>query len=464
MKKRNYALITPEIEHYAALCAGNVIDRTLYERFQVNRGLRDLNGNGVLTGLTEISEVHGRTPDGIPCEGELYYRGYDIHDLIRGFLADGRFGFEEIIYLLLFGALPDPEALKQFQATLGSYRSLPNSFVRDIIMKAPSSNMMNSMARSVLTYYSYDPKAESSSLENVLRQCIQLIAMFPQLAVYSYQAYAYYLSDSTSFFFHDADPTLSTAENILHMLRADGKYSLTEARALDMALVVHAEHGGGNNSTFTTHVVTSTGTDTYAAISAALGSLKGPKHGGANIKVCHMFEEIKRQVRDWSDEQELSAYLRRILHKEAFDHSGLIYGIGHAIYSKSDPRAAVFKSFVRQLAAEKGMEKEFALYEAVERLAPEIIAGERKMYKGVCANVDFYSGFAYQLLGIPEELFTPLFAIARIAGWSAHRLEEMINGNRIIRPAYKAVQPHQVYLPLEDRPVIPISESAEEDE
>ncbi len=462
MKKRNYAKITPEIARYARICEGNVIDRALYERYQVNRGLRDLNGNGVLTGLTEISEIHGRTPEGVPCEGQLFYRGYDIHELIRGFLSDDRFGFEEITYLLLFGSLPSREELAEFESVLGSYRSLPNSFVRDIIMKAPSANMMNSMARSVLTYYSYDPKADSISLDNVLRQCVQLIAMFPQLAVYSYQAYAYYLSDSTSFFFHDANPALSTAENILYMLRADGRFTRVEARALDMALVVHAEHGGGNNSSFTTHVVSSSGTDTYSAIGAALGSLKGPKHGGANIKVCHMFAEIKEKVKDWADEEELSAYLRAILHREAFDHAGLIYGIGHAIYSRSDPRAKVFKSFVRQLAAEKGREREFALYERVERLAPELISAERKMYKGVCANVDFYSGFVYQMLGIPEELFTPLFAIARIAGWSAHRMEELINGGRIIRPAYKAVKARETYIPLAKRVSRPVAPEEEE--
>ncbi len=451
MAKRNYAEITPEIRNLAGICSHNVINRELYDQFKVNRGLRDMNGNGVLTGLTEISEVNGRTPEGLPMDGQLFYRGYNIYDLIRGFLSDKRYGFEEVIYLLLFGKLPGPTELKDFQSLLGSYRSLPNSFVRDIIMKAPSSNMMNSMARSVLTYYSYDPNAEDPSLENVLRQSIQLIAMFPQLAVYSYQAYAYYLSDSTSFFFHDADPSLSTAENILYMLRQDGNYSETEAHALDTALVVHAEHGGGNNSSFTTHVVTSTGTDTYATIAAALGSLKGPKHGGANIKVCHMFKEIKEQVKDWKDQDEIAAYLHKILHKEAFDRSGLIYGIGHAIYSRSDPRAKVFKSYVRELAKEKGCEDEFTLYETVEGLAPQIIASERKMYKGVCANVDFYSGFAYQLLGIPEELFTPLFAIARIAGWSAHRMEELINGNRIIRPAYKAVKDRETYIPLSSR-------------
>lgn len=451
MAKRNYAEITPEIHHYAELCGRNVIDRDLYEKFRVNRGLRDMAGKGVLTGLTEISNVHGTGPMGEPMEGELFYRGYNINDLINGALKDRRFGFEETVYLLLIGRLPTEKELQEFNQVLGSYRSLPNSFVRDIIMKAPSANMMNSMARSVLTYYSYDPKAEDMSLENVLRQCIQLIAMFPQLAVYSYQAYAYYLSDSTSFFFHDANPYLSTAENILYMLRQDGEYTLTEALALDIALIVHAEHGGGNNSSFTTHVVTSSGTDTYATIGAALGSLKGPKHGGANIKVCHMFDEIKREVGDWKDEEEISRYLEKILHKEAFDRSGLIYGIGHAVYSKSDPRAKVFKAFVQRLAREKGREEEFGLYEKVEQLAPQVISKERKMYKGVCANVDFYSGFAYQMLGIPEELFTPIFAIARIAGWSAHRMEELINGGRIIRPAYKGVKAREEYVPLNER-------------
>ncbi len=452
MAKRNYAEITPEIQKYAEICSGNVIEPGLYDRFKVNRGLRDLNGNGVLTGLTEVSQIHGKTPDGHPADGELYYRGYHIFDLVKGFRKDKRFGFEEIVYLLLFGDLPGKEELEEFSRVLGSYRSLPNSFVRDIIMKAPSGNLMNSMARSVLTYYSYDNDPDNIALDNVLRQCIQLIAMFPQLGVYSYQAYAYYLSDSTSFFFHDANPELSTAENILHMLRPDSRYTEVEARTLDMALVVHAEHGGGNNSTFTTHVVSSTGTDTYSAIAAALGSLKGPKHGGANIKVCQMFRDIEAHVRDWEDEDEIAAYLKKILHKEAFDKSGLIYGIGHAIYSRSDPREIIFRENVRSLAEEKGRGEEFALYTAVERLAPKLISGERKMYKGVCANVDFFSGFAYQMLNIPEELYTPLFAIARIAGWSAHRIEELINGKRIIRPAYKAVQELRTYVPMSHRP------------
>lgn len=452
MEKRNYAEITPEIEALTRTLEKNgVIDRELYDNYRVNRGLRDLNGNGVLTGLTEISEVNGRDPEGKPIPGELYYRGYNVRDLVKGFLSEHRYGFEEITYLLLFGILPDQTQLKDFEKLLGSYRSLPNSFVRDIIMKAPSTNIMNSMARSVLTLYAYDNNPDDTSLANVLRQSIQLIAMFPQLALHSYQAYDYYRRDSASFFIHDPLPSLSTAENILYMLRPDGAYTATEARVLDMALVLHAEHGGGNNSTFTTHVVTSTGTDSYSAIASALGSLKGPKHGGANIKVTHMFEEIKQNVKDWSDEGEITAYVNRILNKDAFDHTGLIYGIGHAIYSKSDPRAEIFRKFVQALAREKNLEQEYILYETVERVAPELISGQRKMYKGVSANVDFYSGFVYQMLGIPEELFTPIFAIARISGWCAHRIEELINGNRIIRPAYKAVQPQRIYIPMEER-------------
>ena len=451
-EKRDYSAITPKILALAAHCSEEcVIDKQLYTKFKVNRGLRDENGNGVLTGLTEISEIQAKTPDGQPCEGSLFYRGYNVNDLVKGFLKDGRFGFEEITYLLLFGDLPSREELSNFCQLLASYRSLPNSFVRDIIMKAPSTDIMNSVARSVLTLYSYDNNPNDTSIPNVLRQCLQLIAMFPQLALYGYQAYNYYKNDHPTFFIHDPVPELSTAQNILYMLRPDMKYSQTEARVLDMALVLHAEHGGGNNSSFTTHVVTSSGTDTYSAIAAALGSLKGPKHGGANIKVCHMFEEIKAQIRDWKDDDEVKAYLAKILHGDAFDHAGLIYGVGHAVYSLSDPRAVIFKSFVHQLAQEKGREDEYQLYSSVERLAPEIISGERKMYKGVSANVDFYSGFVYQMLGIPEELFTPLFAIARISGWSAHRLEELVNGNRIIRPAYKAILPRREYVGLSDR-------------
>ncbi len=452
MEKRNYSELTPEILRWAELCEKEgVIEKDLYLKHKVNRGLRDLNGNGVLTGLTEISEIVAKTGDGEPCDGQLFYRGYSIDELIRGFLRENRFGFEETVYLLLFGDLPDLSQLEEFKNTLFSYRSLPNSFVRDIIMKAPSDDLMNSMARSVLTLYSYDLNANDVSIPNVLRQCLQLIAMFPQLALYGYQAYAYYRKNNNSFFIHDPLPELSMAENILHMLRKDGQYSPLEAQILDLALVIHAEHGGGNNSSFTTHVVTSSGTDTYSAIAAALGSLKGPKHGGANIKVCHMFEDMKASVSDWRDEEEVKAYLQRLLRKEAYDHSGLIYGIGHAVYSKSDPRACIFKSFVERLAIEKGVEEQYRLYAMAERLAPDVISAERKMFKGVSANVDYYSGFVYQMLGIPEELFTPLFAIARVAGWSAHRLEELINGNKIIRPAYKAVLPRRTYQAMAER-------------
>ena len=408
MEKRNYAEITPDIIRLTNILESNgLIDRELYDRYQVNRGLRDLNGKGILTGLTEISEVNGLDKDGKPIHGELFYRGYNIRDLVDGFLQEDRYGFEEITYLLLFGSLPDQEQLKNFEQLLGSYRSLPNSFVRDL--------------------------------------------MFPQLALYSYQAYDYYRTDSTSFFIHDPVPELSTAENILHMLRLDSKYTPIEAAVLDMALVLHAEHGGGNNSTFTTHVVTSTGTDTYSAIAASLGSLKGPKHGGANIKVVHMFDEIKQNVRDWSDEDEITAYVQKILNKEAFDRTGLVYGIGHAIYSRSDPRAVIFRQFVEKLAKEKGLDQEYRLYSTVEKAAPMLISAQRKMYKGVSANVDFYSGFVYQMLGLPEELFTPIFAIARISGWSAHRIEELLNGNRIIRPSYKAVQNQREYVRMADR-------------
>ena len=453
--KRDYSEITPEIYELADLCEKDgIIDKELYTKYQVNRGLRDLSGNGVLTGLTEISEIHAKEKingEVVPCAGELYYRGYDINELIRGTINDCRYGFEEITYLLLFGKLPDKTELDNFCELLSSYRSLPNSFVRDIIMKAPSDDIMNSLARSVLTLYSYDNNANDTSLPNVLRQCLQLIALFPQLAIYGYQAYDYYIKDSNSFFFHNPDPKLSTAENILYMLRPDMSYSPLEARILDMALIIHAEHGGGNNSAFTTHVVTSSGTDTYSAIAAALGSLKGPKHGGANLKVCDMFRCIEKNVKDWNDDEEISAFLTKIVDKDAYDKSGLIYGIGHAIYSVSDPRAQIFKQFVEQLAAEKGRADEYRLYSAIERLAPEIIGKSRKMYKGVSANVDFYSGFVYQMLGIPEELFTPVFAIARISGWSAHRLEELINGNKIIRPAYKAVQDRREYTTLDKR-------------
>lgn len=453
--ERDYSAITEQVRYYADKCvSGGRIEPQLYVEHKVNRGLRDLNGKGVLTGLTEISEIVSKkivNGEEVPCKGKLYYRGYDIEDLVSGFMRDNRFGFEETVYLLLFGSLPDAAELKAFDETLSSYRSLPDSFVRDIIMKAPSANSMNSLARSVLTLYSYDNNPDDTSIPNVLRQCLQLIATFPMLAVYGYNSYNYYLCGNKSFFIHEPLPQLSTAENLLHMLRLDSKYTPLEAKILDLALVLHAEHGGGNNSTFTTHVVSSSGTDTYSAVAAALGSLKGPKHGGANIKVRAMFDDIKANVKDWADEDEIERYITKILHKEAFDRAGLVYGIGHAVYSVSDPRATVFRSFVKSLSEEKGLNREYELYSAVERIAPRLIAGERKMYKGVSANIDFYSGFVYEMLGLPPELYTPLFAVARIAGWSAHRIEELVNAGKIIRPAYMSVQPRREYKAMELR-------------
>lgn len=449
-----YSEITPEVAALAKQAVDcSAIDPELYRLYDVKRGLRDLNGNGVLTGLTQISDIRAfNMIDGEkrPADGELFYRGYRIEDLVNGFLSDGRFGFEEVAYLLLFGRLPDRSALEQFQSILAGYRTLPTSFVRDIIMKAPSRDMMNTLARSVLTLYSYDTNADDVSPENVLRQCLQLIALFPLLSVYGYQAFRHY-HDGQSLFIHVPHEGLSTAENILMLLRDDCKYTSLEAHVLDLALVLHAEHGGGNNSTFTTHVVSSSGTDTYSVMAAALGSLKGPKHGGANIKVVRMFEDMKQCIRDEQDDEEIAAYLRALLHKEAFDHAGLIYGMGHAVYSLSDPRATILRSFVEKLAVEKHREKDYALYARVERLAPQIIAQERKIYKGVSANIDFYSGFAYNMLDLPLELYTPIFAIARIAGWSAHRLEELTNAGKIIRPAYKNIASEQIYTPLDRR-------------
>ena len=446
--------ITPELIRLSELSRNcSVISSDLYAQYDVKRGLRDLNGKGVLVGLTEISDVCSTkivNGESVPADGELYYRGYNVKDIIKGIDRKSHFGFEECTYLLLFGELPTKEQLNDFIKMLSDYRSLPTSFVRDIIMKAPSRDMMNTLARSVLTLYSYDDYADDISLPNVLRQCLQLISLFPMLSVYGYQAYKHY-HDGASLFIHQPKPEYSTAENILHILRPDSKFSPLEAKLLDTALILHMEHGGGNNSTFTTHLVSSSGTDTYSAIAASLGSLKGPKHGGANIKVIRMFEDMKEHIHDWTDEDEIAAYLTALLHKEAFDHAGLIYGMGHAVYSLSDPRAVVFRSFVEELSAEKGYEKEFALYSAVERLAPEIIAKERKIYKGVSPNVDFYSGFAYHMLGLPVELYTPIFAIARISGWSAHRLEELANGGKIMRPAYQNVLEHREYIPLEKR-------------
>lgn len=450
-----YSEINPQIERLAGMCQENLkIDTSLYGKYEVKRGLRDISGQGVLTGLTDVSEIRSYAMidhDLIPTEGKLYYQGIDVEDIVAGFIKEERFGFEETAYLLLFGKLPMEEELKSFQGLLAEYRqNLPTGFVRDIIMKAPSRDMMNTLARSVLTLYSYDDRADDTSVDNVLRQCLQLLALFPLLSVYGYQAYSHY-HDGNSLFIHPPVAEMSTAENILHILRPDSKFTPLEARILDLALVLHAEHGGGNNSTFTTHVVTSSGTDTYSAIAASLGSLKGPKHGGANIKVMQMFEDMKEKVQDWDDEDEVRTYLAALLNKEAFDCKGLIYGMGHAVYSISDPRANILKGFVGRLSQEKKMEKEFGLYSMVERLAPQVIAKERKIYKGVSANVDFYSGFVYSMLELPFELYTPIFAIARIAGWSAHRLEELINEGKIIRPAYKAVAQHQSYKPLVDR-------------
>lgn len=445
--------ITPEIEELALKCEkNNAIEKELYTKYEVKRGLRDLNGKGVLAGLTNISDVcASKIVDGIsvPCEGNLYYRGYNIKDLVKGFLDAKHPGYEETAYLLLFGELPNKEELAHFQEMMADRRMLPPNFVRDVIMKAPSRDMMNSITRSILQLYSYDEKADDTSIPNVLRQCLNLISQFPMLMVYGYHAYNYRMGEDL--YIYAPDPKLSTAENILMMLREDRKYTELEAKILDMALVLHMDHGGGNNSTFTTHVVTSSGTDTYSTIAAAMASLKGPKHGGANIKVTQMFEDMKSVLTDWSDDDQIRAYLEALLDKQAFDKKGLIYGMGHAIYSVSDPRAEIFKKFVAQLAHEKGYDKEYALYEKVEHMAPEIIAEKRKMYKGVNANVDFYSGLVYHMLGIPEQLYTPIFAAARIVGWSAHRLEELINVDKIIRPAYMPLAEYREYKNLNDR-------------
>jgi len=431
----------------------NSINPELYSKYQVKRGLRDLDGRGVLVGLTEIGEVHSYIVDEnemIPIPGKLMYRGVDIEDIVGGFLKDHRFGFEETCYLLLFGELPNKNELENFVELLSKYRKLPEDFVRDIILKMASKDIMNSLARSVLAFYSLDDKAEDTTIKNVLKQCLTMIACFPLMAVYGYQAYSHY-HDNNSLIIHSPCANLGTAENILHMLRPDSKYTELEAKLLDLALVLHAEHGGGNNSSFVTHVVTSTGSDTYSVIAAALGSLKGPRHGGANIKVIQMFEDMKKNLKSWEYDSEIESYLERILNKQAFDGSGLIYGIGHAVYSISDPRTVIFKEYVAQLAKEKGLEKEYNLYAKVEKIAPQIVGKGRKMYKGVSANVDFYSGFVYKMLGIPTEMYTPIFAISRIAGWSAHRIEEIVNDGKIIRPAYKCVSKRRDYVKLEER-------------
>ncbi len=437
------------------------IDVDLYAEYDVKRGLRDSSGKGVLTGLTEISDVVSfGYIDGekVPIDGELYYQGVNVEDLVRG-EANRRFAFEETTYLLLFGKLPTKAQLREFIDILGVYRELPDTFVRDVIMKAPSSNMMNTLQKSVLTMYSYDPKPEDISVGNVLRQSLQLIAQFPLYSVYGYHAYRHYHLDK-SLIIRNPKPELSTAENILRLLRKDGQYTELEAKVLDVALVLHAEHGGGNNSTFTTHVVSSTGTDTYSAIAASLGSLKGPKHGGANLKVQEMFADIKQHVTNWRDETQIQSYLERILRKEVFDHAGLIYGMGHAVYTESDPRAVILKEYARRLSEEKGTEEEFGLYERVERIAGECLMSGRRLLKPVCANVDFYSGFVYSMLDLPDELFTPIFAISRISGWCAHRIEELVNAGKIIRPAYKYVGHHVPYVDLDERePYYPESEA-----
>ena len=448
-----YSEVTPEILELTKLCAEGTIAPELYTKYNVYRGLRDLNGNGVRAGLTNICEVTAKEViDGIeyPADGKLYYRGIEIQELVKGFMNDKRFGFEETIYLLLFGSLPNTKQLEDFMGLLRFYCSLPPKFNRDVIMKIPSTDMMNTLARSVLTLYAYDDNADDISLPNVLRQCLQLIAMFPMLAIYGYQAYMHYHEDQ-SLVIHQPNPKLSYAENIFTLLRHDQKYTELEARILDAALVLHAEHGGGNNSTFAIRVVSSSATDTYSAVAAALGSLKGPKHGGANIEVSHMMKDLKENVADTTNEGQIADYLKKLLHKEAFDRSGLIYGIGHAVYSISDPRAIVFEDFIKQLSRDKGREEEYALYAMVARLAPELIGSERKIYKGVSANIDFYSGFVYDMLGLPEELYTSIFAISRMVGWSAHRLEELHTSNRIIRPAYKGVSEIREYIPLDER-------------
>lgn len=452
--KNSYSEITPYIEQLAQLSnQNNHIVPEMYVEHKVNRGLRDLNGNGVVTGLTEISQIKSKEIDADgcehPCDGQLFYRGVNVRELVNGFMQDDRFGFEETAYLLLFSKLPNKSELDRFTEELAEYRSLPTSFVRDMILKAPGKNMMNILSRSVLALYAYDDNPDDISVANVLRQCLQLIAVFPMLAVYGYQSYVHYHCGQ-SLFIHLPNPNLSTAENILHLLREDSSYTQLEAKILDLALVLHAEHGGGNNSTFTTHVVTSSGTDTYSAIAAALGSLKGPRHGGANIKVVKMFEDMRNSI-NIKSKSEIEQYLNDLLEKKAFDNAGLIYGMGHAVYSKSDPRADILKDCAKMLAVEKGYEEDFALYETVADLAPLIIAEKRKMYKGVSANVDFYSGLIYQMLELPCELYTPIFAVARIAGWSAHRIEEIQNSGKIIRPSYISVKDNIPYTPLNMR-------------
>ena len=431
----------------------SLVDSELYTRYDVKRGLRDVSGKGVLAGLTQIGEVQAQTVvnnQTFPGPGRLIYRGIDICDLVNGFLDDDRAGFEETAYLLLFGEQPDRAELTRFNEKLVGHRELPRDFLRHSLLKFPSRDVMNALARNVLALYTLDKNPDGIDIHNILRQSLTLIATFPLLTVYSYQAHAHQYCDK-SLVIHSPKPKLSTAANFLHMLRHDSTYTPLEAQLLDLAMVLHAEHGGGNNSSFTTHVVTSSGTDTYSAIAAALGSLKGPRHGGANIKVVQMFEDMKQHVNDWNNDRQIEDYLAKLLRKEAFDRTGLIYGVGHAVYSVSDPRSLIIRDHVARLANEKGRGDEFRLYAKVEKLAPELIGHVRKMYKGVSVNVDFYSGFLYSLLEIPEELFTPLFAMSRIVGWSAHRIEEIANGGKIIRPAYKSVAEPRAYVPLAKR-------------
>jgi len=450
MEKNEQAYLNRLSEKAVATC---LVDSSFYAKYDVKRGLRDVTGKGVLAGLTQIGDVLAHTPteDGEDAgPGCLIYRGIDIREIVDGFMRDGRCGFEEITYLLLFGDLPDADDLARFTETLFGYRDLPDEFVHDSILKLVSRDIMNAMSQSVLALYTLDDDAEKTDIPNVLRQCLRLIATFPLLAAYCYRAYAYRFQNK-SLVLHGSSKTLSTAANFLSIMRRNGEYTPLEEQLLDLALVLHAEHGGGNNSAFTTHVVTSSGTDTYSTITAALGSLKGPRHGGANIKVVQMFEDMKRAVSDWADEREVEDYLVKLVKKEAFDRTGLIYGIGHAVYSVSDPRSLILRGHVEKLAAEKGVSDEMNLYLLVERIGPDIIGQNRKMYKGVSANVDFYSGMLYRLLGIPPELYTPLFAVSRIVGWSAHRIEELANSGKIIRPAYTSVAPRCHYTPLHER-------------
>ena len=441
------------IEEHSRICEKNdLIPTELYTKYDVKKGLRDSNGKGVLTGLTNISRVDGFVNiDGVrtPCEGCLWYRGYDVYKLVDG-LKQNRFGFEEAAYLLLFGNLPTADELQNFREELALKRTLPITFIRDVILKAHSRDIMNSMTKSVLTLAAYDTEMSDCSISNVLRQCIELISVFPMLAVYGYHAYSYY-DCNNSLIIHRPDPNLSVSENILRLLRPDGQFTELEAKVLDIALILHMEHGGGNNSTFTTRVVTSTGSDTYSVIAAALSSLKGPKHGGANIKVVQMIKDIKQNVKNLDDDEELRSYLIKILDKQAFDNAGLIYGMGHAVYSISDPRAKIFQGYAELLAKEKGRMKDYDLYRRIEEMAPALICERKHAFTGVSANIDFYSGFVYNMLGIPEELYTPLFAMARVVGWSAHRIEELVNSGKIIRPAYQSVMSERQYTPIEKR-------------